>query len=70
MGDADRLLIGGQDSLYRIKEYDGSWVDGVREGLGIVTYVNNDKIEGGFVHGQPHGLRPFSAHHGVGFLLF
>ena len=39
-----------------MKEYDGMWEDGVREGLGMLTYINNDKIEGGFRCGQPHGV--------------
>ena len=39
-----------------MKEYDGLWEDGEREGLGMLTYVNNDKIEGGFRRGQPHGV--------------
>ena len=50
------MFIGGVDSLYRFKKYDGQWVNDVKEGQGIATYVNDDSIEGNFVNGQPHGI--------------
>lgn len=49
------MFIGGLDSLYRIKEYTGEWIEGEREGIGEVTYTNNDILRGYFVHGQAHG---------------
>ena len=58
-GDSTRLFIGGRDSLYRIKEYKGSWAHDVREGIGKVIYVNGDIIDGNFVNGQPHGMVKF-----------
>jgi len=42
--------------MYRVKEYDGMWEDNERCGEGIVTYVNNDMIEGTFARGHPHGV--------------
>ena len=42
--------------MYRIREYEGQWEDNERNGKGIVTYVNGDKIEGNFVRGHPHGV--------------
>ena len=54
-GEVSRLYIGGIDSLYRMRSYHGSWVDGVREGVGVMTYINGDAIEGPFRKGQPHG---------------
>ena len=55
-GDADRFYSGGRGSLYRIMEYEGAWVHGAREGLGKVTWVNRDTIEGPFRGGHPHGV--------------
>jgi hypothetical protein len=56
VGDPERYFIGGNDSLYRVKEYTGTWEDNEKHGSGILTYVNGDKLEGLFYHGQPHGL--------------
>lgn len=55
MGDPTRLFIGGKDSLYRVKEYTGDWVENQKHGRGVMTYFNGDKIDGPFVQGQPHG---------------
>ncbi len=55
-GDSQRMFTRGVDSLYRIKVYHGEWVDGTREGMGVLTYVNNDTVEAMFVNGQPHGV--------------
>eukprot|EP01038_Epipyxis_sp_PR26KG_P005293 gene5293-7355_t len=55
MGDGKRLCIGGIDSLYRTKEYQGSWVENKREGYGIMTYTNGDTIEGNFLNGLLEG---------------
>ena len=43
-------------SMYRIKIYTGNWVENVREGQGILTYVNGNTVEGTFCWGQPHGV--------------
>jgi hypothetical protein len=55
-GDPDRLFIGGIDSLYRFKHYEGQWNNDEKEGQGKATYVNGDSIEGEFHRGQPHGI--------------
>jgi len=55
IGDLDRYCIGGNDSMYRVKEYSGDWKENIREGKGIITYVNGDKVEGDMVKGQLHG---------------
>jgi hypothetical protein len=54
-GDENRLCIGGFDYLYRIKSYQGTYHEDVREGQGMITYTNGDTIEGNFQNGQPHG---------------
>jgi hypothetical protein len=55
LGDPDRYFIGGVDSLYRMKQYKGEFNEDKREGQGVLTYTNDDSIEGNFVNGQPHG---------------
>jgi hypothetical protein len=55
MGDKDRFCIGGVDSMYRMKSYKGEFDDSTRHGQGILTYTNDDRLEGHFVQGQPHG---------------
>lgn len=54
-GDEQRLFIGFNGSLYRIREYTGMWIEGIRHGKGKVTYVNGDTLEGFFSNGQPSG---------------
>lgn len=55
-GDPKRLFIGGVGSLYRIRQYEGMWVDDVRQGSGVATYINGDTISGSFVQGRAHGI--------------
>ena len=55
MGDIDRHCIGGVDSMYRMKLFQGEFVEDIRQGRGILTYTNDDRLEGHFENGQPHG---------------
>lgn len=55
MGDRDRQCIGGVGSMYRMKLFQGEFVENVREGRGVLTYTNDDRLEGTFRNGQPHG---------------
>ena len=40
MGDAKRLFIGGNGSLYRIKSYEGQWEDDMQNGKGWLSSMN------------------------------
>ena len=55
-GEPTRIFIGGIDSLYRPKVYIGTWESGERAGLGVLTYVTGESIEGIFVRGHAHGV--------------
>lgn len=59
-GKSTRHYIGGVDSMYRIREYTGEWVNNVREGNGRITYMNGDTLEGTFANGQPHGMMVYT----------
>lgn len=56
LGDANRLFIGGVGSLYRMSSFTGTWDNGVRSGIGVMTYTCGDTLEGHFRQGQPHGV--------------
>jgi hypothetical protein len=55
-GDPERMYIGGIDSMYRTRTYSGTWMENVRVGHGVLTYVTGDTIEGVFRNGLPHGI--------------
>lgn len=38
------------------REYEGEWVENIREGKGKLVYVNGDTIEGNFKGGLPDGV--------------
>ena len=42
--------------MYRYLKYEGHWEEGVKEGHGVLYFVNEDSITGTFEHGQPHGI--------------
>lgn len=50
------MYIGGRDSLYRTKAYDGHWQNNVRQGDGRLVFMNGDMVEGPFVNGMLHGF--------------
>ena len=52
----ERLYIGGRDSLYRTKAFDGLWKDNVKQGDGRLVLTNGDMVEGPFVNGMLHGF--------------
>ena len=60
MGDHQRLFIGGVGSLYRVREYIGTWEDGIREGNGKIIYTNGVELEGNFKNGQPDGTMVYT----------
>jgi hypothetical protein len=41
-------------------EYEGSWIQGVRQGHGIREYLNGERYEGDFVAGARHGHGRYS----------
>jgi hypothetical protein len=56
MGDIERHCIGGVDSMYRMKSFKGEFEEDIRHGRGILTYTNEDRLEGNFIRGQAHGV--------------
>jgi hypothetical protein len=42
--------------MYRTRTYSGTWVENVRVGHGVLTYVTGDTVEGVFRNGLPHGI--------------
>lgn len=40
---------------FDLAEYDGNWVNGIREGQGTILLANGIMYEGGFVNGRFHG---------------
>jgi hypothetical protein len=54
-GDEKRQFMGNNGAMYRFCEYEGEWVEGHKEGRGIIHYQNGSKMECYFQHGQPHG---------------
>ena len=55
MGDTERYCIGGVGSMYRMKLFKGEFMENIRQGRGVLTYTNDDRLEGHFENGQPHG---------------
>ena len=39
-------------SIYNNGKYEGDWVNGKREGKGVMTYANGDKYDGFFKYGR------------------
>ena len=55
LGDAFRMNVGGMGALYRPFSYKGDWVANVKNGVGVLVYLNGLEIEGDFEGGHPHG---------------
>ncbi|CAM9371998.1 unnamed protein product, partial [Hapterophycus canaliculatus] len=60
LGDPRRMYIGGVGGLYRVFKYSGLWSEGVRQGLGVAEYANEDRVIGNFVGTQLHGYGVYS----------
>ena len=45
--------------------YEGEWVDGLHQGIGMMTWPNGQKYDGSWQKGQMHGLGVFRWQNGT-----